>query len=160
MISGHFSSILGPFGAQLRKSNYFVGPSRRALLLLAAHFSLPCLTSSPCLFPLAFLSFLLCCASSIYFWLSASAFTFSCVVMWFCLPCFWASCGLSSSAPPAASENPLLCCACVCAFLLCRLLFDRALLYSPPAETRLTVYRRFDILPQYQLARTRASDFS
>ena len=53
--------------------------------------------------------------------------------------------------PPPPPHIPCVCPPCVggtCKFLKIMCVVKRALLYSPPAETRLTVYRRFDILVQ------------
>ena len=51
--------------------------------------------------------------------------------------------------PPPPPHIPCVCPPCVggtCKFLKIMCVVKRALLYSPPAETRLTVYRRLDIL--------------
>ena len=50
--------------------------------------------------------------------------------------------------PPPPPHIPCVCPPCVggtCKFLKIMCVVKRALLYSPPAETRLTVYRRLDI---------------
>ena len=74
-----------------------------------------------------------------------------------------------ASAPPMLPDPPPpphIPCArppCVggtCKFLKIMCVVKRALLYSPPAETRLTVYRRSDILVQYQSDGSQAGDFS
>ena len=111
---------------------------------------------------------LLCGSVSVYFLAlqPASAFTvvpvclflaFICALMGLCFPCLWVSCGLSSAGSPRCVwKSFALCRVCVhLASLSLALrpyghdrhaLLLRALLYSPPAETRLTVYRRLDIL--------------